>query len=179
MPDEEEEEELQLSSSNLNDAAKGLTDTIILTSGKKGGRKLRHSNLPAALAQAGLKKDWQGTLVVAFPDVCKTPSPGGPVPIPYPNIGAAKPGSHKKVKVQQALQQAGFKGIRVRSVGDVAGSAKGAIGARAMTGAAFMPFSFDVKMEGKPALMGHELTHTLQQGDHTPHLVKPQSKRMK
>jgi hypothetical protein len=23
----------------------------------------------------------------AFPDVCKTPSPGGPVPIPYPNVG--------------------------------------------------------------------------------------------
>ena len=23
---------------------------------------------------------------IAFPDVCKTPSPGGPIPIPYPNI---------------------------------------------------------------------------------------------
>jgi hypothetical protein len=22
-----------------------------------------------------------------FPDVCKTPSPGGPVPVPYPNVG--------------------------------------------------------------------------------------------
>ena len=22
-----------------------------------------------------------------FPDVCKTPSPAGPVPIPYPNFG--------------------------------------------------------------------------------------------
>ena len=22
----------------------------------------------------------------AFPDTCKTPTPGGPVPIPYPNI---------------------------------------------------------------------------------------------
>ncbi len=25
-------------------------------------------------------------VATAFPDVCKTPSPGGPVPIPYPNI---------------------------------------------------------------------------------------------
>ena len=25
-------------------------------------------------------------VTIAFPDVCKTPSPGGPVPIPYPNI---------------------------------------------------------------------------------------------
>jgi hypothetical protein len=26
-------------------------------------------------------------VVIAFPDVCKTPSPGGPIPIPYPNFG--------------------------------------------------------------------------------------------
>jgi hypothetical protein len=25
-------------------------------------------------------------IATAFPDVCKTPTPGGPVPIPYPNI---------------------------------------------------------------------------------------------
>ena len=30
-------------------------------------------------------KDSRG-VTVAFPDVCKTPSPGGPVPIPYPNM---------------------------------------------------------------------------------------------
>ena len=24
---------------------------------------------------------------LVFPDVCKTPTPGGPVPIPYPNLG--------------------------------------------------------------------------------------------
>jgi hypothetical protein len=26
---------------------------------------------------------------VAFPDVCKTPSPAGPIPIPYPNVASA------------------------------------------------------------------------------------------
>lgn len=31
------------------------------------------------------KEDSNG-VTVAFPDVCKTPSPGGPIPIPYPNI---------------------------------------------------------------------------------------------
>ena len=31
----------------------------------------------------------KGQTVTAFPDVCKTPSPGGPVPIPYPNIANA------------------------------------------------------------------------------------------
>ncbi|ARE41823.1 hypothetical protein RGUI_3682 [Rhodovulum sp. P5] len=25
-------------------------------------------------------------IAMAFPDVCKTPTPGGPVPLPYPNI---------------------------------------------------------------------------------------------
>ena len=27
-----------------------------------------------------------GGVSPCFPDVCKTPSPGGPVPVPYPNI---------------------------------------------------------------------------------------------
>jgi len=30
----------------------------------------------------------EGYSVRGFPDVCKTPSPSGPVPIPYPSIGA-------------------------------------------------------------------------------------------
>jgi hypothetical protein len=29
---------------------------------------------------------------LAFPDVCLTPTPAGPVPIPYPNIGAGPMG---------------------------------------------------------------------------------------
>lgn len=29
----------------------------------------------------------QGTAIPNFPDVCTTPASGGPVPIPYPNIG--------------------------------------------------------------------------------------------
>ena len=28
---------------------------------------------------------------IAFPDVCKTPSPGGPIPIPYPMHMVASP----------------------------------------------------------------------------------------
>lgn len=33
--------------------------------------------------QSVLHKTWSGVLI-AFPDVCKTPAPGGPIPIPYP-----------------------------------------------------------------------------------------------
>src|SRR4051812_27038390 len=43
-----------------------------------------------------------GGVTMAFPDVCKTPSPAGPIPIPYPNV--AKSGDTdkgtKKVSVQ-------------------------------------------------------------------------------
>lgn len=37
---------------------------------------------------------------IAFPDVCKTPSPAGPVPIPYPNIAQSSDTAKgaKKVK---------------------------------------------------------------------------------
>ena len=43
----------------------------------------------------------QGSALSAFPDVCKTPGPGGPVPIPYPNIAkAANPAATKQVRSQ-------------------------------------------------------------------------------
>jgi len=35
----------------------------------------------------GIAHKGSGGLSIAFPDVCKTPTPAGPVPIPYPNIG--------------------------------------------------------------------------------------------
>ena len=46
-------------------------------------------------------KSSQEATSAAFPDVCETPSPGGPVPIPYPNIAKSSDTSSgsKKVKV--------------------------------------------------------------------------------
>ena len=39
---------------------------------------------------------------IAFPDVCKTPSPAGPIPIPYPNIAKSSDTAKgtKKVKIR-------------------------------------------------------------------------------
>jgi len=37
-------------------------------------------------------------LSIAFPDVCKTPAPGGPIPIPYPNISTAPDGGTRGTK---------------------------------------------------------------------------------
>jgi Toxin PAAR-like domain len=44
-----------------------------------------------------------GQAIIAFPDVCNTPTPGAPVPIPYPNLSPTAPTSPlptgQKVKV--------------------------------------------------------------------------------
>ena len=49
----------------------------------------------------GITHKSSGGMSVTFPDVCKTPSPGGHIPIPYPNIGKTSDTSKgtKKVKV--------------------------------------------------------------------------------
>jgi len=46
-------------------------------------------------------KSSQEVASAALPDVCETPSPGGPIPIPYPNIAKSSDTSSgsKKVKV--------------------------------------------------------------------------------
>ena len=48
----------------------------------------------------GIAHKGSGGMSPVFPDVCKTPSPGGPIPIPYPNIGMSSNTSKgaKKVK---------------------------------------------------------------------------------
>ena len=61
-----------------------------------------------------------------FPDVCKTPTPGGPVPIPYPNIGMSSntSGGPSTVKVDGQMPMAKGAKYNITS-GDEAGSAGG------------------------------------------------------
>lgn len=56
---------------------------------------------------------------IAFPDVCKTPSAPGPVPIPYPNF-ATKAVAAQKVKLQGGT--VATKGAVFKSTGDEAGT---------------------------------------------------------
>lgn len=88
---------------------------------------------------------------IAFPDVCKTPSPGGPIPIPYPNIAKSSDTAKgaKKVKADGnplCVKDSNFS----MSTGDEAGTAGGGVVSNKTKGKAeFVNFSFDVKAEGK------------------------------
>lgn len=95
-------------------------------------------------------KDSNG-VSVAFPDVCKTPSPAGPVPIPYPNVARSSDTDKgtKNVSVQGSpvcVKDSNFS----TSTGDEAGTAGGGVVSGKTQGKAeFANFSFDVKFEGK------------------------------
>lgn len=68
-----------------------------------------------------------GGQAFAFPDVCKTPTPGGPVPIPYPNLAMCRDGKGTS-KVRANGYAVLRKGDRIRqSTGDEAGQAGGVI----------------------------------------------------
>jgi len=85
---------------------------------------------------------------VVFPDVCKTPSPAGPVPIPYPNIGKASDTSQGPKKVTTDGKMPMVKGAKYStSTGDEAGSAGGVISGVNKGECEFMMYSFDVKFE--------------------------------
>lgn len=89
---------------------------------------------------------------LAFPDVCKTPTPGGPVPIPYPNIGMcmqASAGISQKVKVMN--QPAILVNSKIpMSSGDEAGTAGGGVVSSKFKGeVVFKKGSMKVKTEGK------------------------------
>jgi hypothetical protein len=86
-----------------------------------------------------------------FPDVCKTPSPGGPIPIPYPNIAkssdtAAGAATVKSDGNPTCVKDSNF----AMSTGDEAGTAGGGVASNKIKGKAeFVNVSFDVKFEGK------------------------------
>lgn len=94
-----------------------------------------------------------GGQCLGFPDVCKTPSPGGPVPVPYPNVGMCPQakGTAKKVKFQ--MKEVVTKKSKIpRSSGDEAGTAGGVVSGMNMGPVAFKKGSSKVKIEGQPCV---------------------------
>src|SRR5713101_2369787 len=85
-----------------------------------------------------------------FPDVCKTPTPAGPVPIPYPNIAMSKDTSLGSQTVNVDGNPIMLKGsVFATSTGDEPGSIGGIISNVIKGKAEFLNYSFDVKVEGK------------------------------
>lgn len=96
-------------------------------------------------------KGSDGIATAAAPDVCKTPSPGGPIPIPYPNIARSSDLVEGSTTVKAdgqpiALKDSAF----ATSTGDEAGTAGGGVVSGVIKGKAkFASYSMDVKVEGR------------------------------
>jgi uncharacterized Zn-binding protein involved in type VI secretion len=109
----------------------------------------------------GISHKGSGAKSVVFPDVCKTPSPGGPIPIPYPNLAESSNLAQGTTTVKIEGQMAAIQGCSyATSTGDEAGSAGGVVSSKFKGKAEFILYSFDVKLDGKNACrMGDMMTH--------------------
>jgi hypothetical protein len=109
----------------------------------------------------GIAHKGSGGMSPVFPDVCKTPTPGGPVPIPYPNIGKSSDTSKGPKSVLTDGKMPMVKGaVYSTSTGDEAGTLKGIISNDQKGVCEFMMYSFDVKFEGKNVCrLGDPLFH--------------------
>ena len=101
-----------------------------------------------------------------FPDVCKTPTPAGPIPIPYPNIGKSADTSSGPTSVTTDGQMPMTQDAKyMMSTGDEAGSAMGVISNKIKGVCEFMMYSFDVQFEGKNVCrLGDPLFHNDKNG---------------
>ena len=96
----------------------------------------------------------QGGECAAFPDVCKTPSPGGPVPLPYPNIGQVMQVSKTATKVKFCNKEAATKKSEIpRSMGDEPGTLGGVVSNVNMNKVIYRKCSSKVKA------MGNQVAH--------------------
>ena len=115
----------------------------------------------------GVVHKGSGGMNMVFPDVCKTPTPGGPVPIPYPNIGKSSDTSKGPKKVMTDGKMPMVKGAKYSMTsGDEAGSAGGGVMSSKFKGETeFMLYSMDVKYENKNVCrMGDSLFHNKKNG---------------
>jgi hypothetical protein len=93
-------------------------------------------------------------MCMGVPDVCNTPSPAGPIPIPYPNIGQlamADPGTCAQKVFIVNKPAATTQTIITLSSGDEPGVAGGVVSGQNMGPVAFKVGSSVVSIEGNPA----------------------------
>lgn len=84
----------------------------------------------------------------AFPDVCKTPTPGGPVPIPYPNIAQLAEADKTSKSVLVGDKPVILKTSQIsKSMGDQAGTAGGVVSGKTGGKVTFTTASGSVQIE--------------------------------
>lgn len=98
-------------------------------------------------------KGSNGTSMATLPDVCKTPSPGGPVPIPYPNIAFSRDLTKgtKTIEADGGNMCANYGSEFCKSTGDEPGTVGGVKSGTFIKEATWITYSFDVKFEDKGA----------------------------
>lgn len=98
-------------------------------------------------------KGSDGVSTATLPDVCKTPSPGGPVPVPYPNVALSSDLANGSTTVKaDGGNMIAIKGSEFsRSTGDEAGTAGGVKSNTFAKEATWLTYSFDVKIDGANA----------------------------
>lgn len=95
-------------------------------------------------------KKSDGTATSGAPDVCKTPSAGGPVPIPYVNVAFSKDLQNGSTTVTADGVPAALKdSFLLPSVGDEPGVIGGVISGVNKGKAKFLNYSMDVAIEGR------------------------------
>ena len=94
----------------------------------------------------GIVHQASGGMSLVFPDVCRTPSPVGPVPVPYLNVGRCRDASRGPVTVTcEGRMPMVRAAVYARSSGDEAGTLGGVISNRRNREVCeFALFSFDV-----------------------------------
>lgn len=87
-----------------------------------------------------------------FPDVCLTPTPAGPVPIPYPNIAMGPMGVNASYKVLWMCTPAHNMGTTIPMTnGDNAGVSLGVASGTVMGPSRHLTAAFTVLVGGMPA----------------------------
>jgi hypothetical protein len=127
-------------------------------------------------ANSLVHKGSNGISMATIPDVCKTPSPGGPIPLPYPNVSQSitLDKGTTTVKADRGMMIANKGSEFSLSNGDNPGVAGGVKSSTFMKESTWILYSFDVKVDGKNAcrltdkkFQNHEnaadLTGTVQQ----------------
>jgi len=92
-----------------------------------------------------------GGTCLGAPDVCKTPTPGGPVPVPYPNTAMVNQATKASKKVKFVGKPVVIKKSEIpKSMGDEAGTAGGVVSGVNMNKVTYKKCSSKVKAEGSP-----------------------------